>query len=97
MIEKIKSFLAKYLRVVQRNQVFIVILLVSAVLIFSLLRSRGYLDPVRNEERFSEGVLKIKYSTIDQSIIDEIGATLEDKDIEVDSNFEPGRNNPFAE
>lgn len=94
---KYKPTIDKYGNVVFRKQVFIVLLIVSAVLILSLLQSRSYLNPTRNETRYQEEVLKIKYSTIDQAVIDEISATLNDKTIEVDPNFEPGRNNPFSE
>lgn len=96
-MEKAKGSLGKYFNVLHRNQVFVVLLLVSAVLIMSLLRSRSYLNPERNEDRYNEGVLQIKYSTIDQKILTEIAGTLDDKNIEVDSSLEPGRNNPFAE
>lgn len=96
-INKIKNSSTKYIDFIYRNQVFIVLVICSAVLIFALLQSRTYLNPERNEARYEEERLKINYATIDEEVVNEIKATLDDKNITVDSNFVPDRRNPFAE
>jgi fumarate reductase subunit C len=96
-LDKIKNSSTKYIDFIYKNQVFIVLVVCSAVLIFALLQSRTYLNPERNEVRYEEERLKINYSTIDEEIVNEIRATLDDKNITVDSNFVPDRRNPFAE
>lgn len=96
-LDSIKNRLSKYLVIINKNQVFIVLVIASCVLIFTLLQSRTYLDPERNEERYSEESLKINYATIDQEVVDELSATLDDASIDVDTNFVPGRTDPFSE
>jgi hypothetical protein len=96
-LDKIKNSSTKYIDLIYKNQVFIVLLICSAVLIFALLQSGTYLNPERNEARYEEERLKINYATIDEDIVNEIKATLDDKNIIVDSNFVPDRRNPFAE
>lgn len=96
-IDSMKNSTTKYLDLINKHQVFIVLLIASSVLIFTLVQSRTYLNPERNEDRYAEESVKINYSTIDQEIVDEISTTLDDEDIQVDPNFVPGRNNPFSE
>jgi hypothetical protein len=96
-LQKLQPVAMKYLGILYRKQVFIVLILCSAILIYSLLVSRSYLNPTRDEDHYQEASLSVNYATIDQSELDELSATINDKDIEVDSNFEPGRNNPFGE
>lgn len=96
-LQSLKQASKKYLDIVNRNQVFIVLLIASSVLIYTLIQSQTFIDPPRDESRYDEEIVKINYATIDQDVVDEISATLEDQDIDVDPNFVPGRNNPFAE
>lgn len=96
-IESLKISAKKYLTFINHHQVFIVLVLASGILIYTLLQSQTYLDPARDETHYNEEVLKVNYATIDQEVVDQISATLDDQDIDVDPNFVPGRNNPFAE
>lgn len=96
-LNDLRTSLKKYTDFIYHHQVFIVLLLASAILIYTLMQTQTYLDPPRNESTYEEEIVKVNYATIDQEVIDEISATLDDKDIEVDPNFVPGRNNPFAE
>lgn len=95
--ESLKISLNKYIQYINVHQVFIVLLIASSVLVFTLVQSKTYLDPARDEAKYNEEVLKINYATIDQQVVDDISSTLDDQDINVDPNFVPGRSNPFAE
>lgn len=96
-LDGVRTNLGKYLKIVTQKQVFFVVLVCSAVLIYTLIQASSFLNPERNEDRYTEESLKVNYATIDEDIVDEISKTLQDEDINVDSNFVPGRNNPFAE
>lgn len=100
MNEQLDSFkvkLGKYAKTVNQKQVFFVVLACSAILIYTLVQATSFLNPERNEDRYTEESLKVNYATIDEEIVEEISKTLADEDINVDSDFVPGRNNPFAE
>lgn len=96
-LDGVKSNLGKYIKAVNQKQVFFVVLACSAILIYTLIQASSFLSPERNENRYTEESLKVNYATIDEEVVDEISKTLQDEDINVDSNFVPGRNNPFAE
>ncbi len=96
-LDSAKNSLGKYLAIINKNQVFIVLVVASCILIYTLIQSRTYLNPERNEDKYSEEIIKVNYATIDQELVDEISATLEDENIDVDSNFVPGRTDPFSE
>lgn len=96
-LDSLKNSFNKYLGMINKHQVFIVLIIASAVLGYTLLQSRTYLNPERNEERYTEESLKVNYATIDQEVVDQLSATLDDASIDVDSNFVPGRTDPFSE
>jgi len=90
LTEKASEFFAKH-------RFTLVFIIASSAVLFALLQSRTYLNPVRNEARYEEGKLKINYASIDQEVVDEISRTLDDKNIEVTPSLVPNRNNPFSE
>ena len=75
----------------------VIIIVACLAVLATLSMANGFTDPARNEERYTEGTLQIRSTSVDQEKIDEISATLADPTVEVDPNFVPNRNNPFAE
>ncbi len=64
---------------------------------FALLRARSYLNPIRDENRYSESTSKIKYSKIDQKILNRLKLSQNDTDVQVKQSLVPNRSNPFNE
>jgi hypothetical protein len=79
------------------HRAIIIFFIISVAVIVTLLQTRTFLDPGRNETRYQEEVVKIKYSTIDEEIVEKLKTTEEDANIDVGSNLVPDRNNPFDE
>ena len=96
-LDKASDFGHKFANFTAKHRIVIIFLIASSAIMLALLQSRTYLNPERDEARYEEERVLINYSTVDQEIVDKLSATLEDQDINVDSNFVPNRNNPFSE
>ena len=77
-----------------------------AVLVFTIaafsigaaaMQASDYLSPQRNETLFTEEVLRIDIESIDEQKLSELQQTQTDQSIPVDTDFAPGRSNPFSE
>lgn len=90
ILNKTSIFMSKY-------RLLIIFLISSLAVLTALLQTNSLLNPVRNETRYSEGIQGIKYTTIDQEIVDKLENSLNDKDITVNPQLVPDRNNPFTE
>jgi hypothetical protein len=64
---------------------------------FALLRTSTFLDIPRNETRYTEESARIKYKQIDQKVLEKFEEAQEDANVEVGSQFDPNRTNPFSE
>jgi hypothetical protein len=71
--------------------------LAGAMLGFSLIRARGYLDPVRDESRYTEATGKNTYSKIDYKLVEKLEASLNKAPVDVNPSLAPNRSNPFSE
>jgi len=77
--------------------VFVLFLLAGAAIGFSLLRSRAYLNPVRDDNHYQEVVSSTNYSTIDLKLVNKLTDALNDTDVTVSPSLAPNRSNPFSE
>ncbi len=80
-----------------RHRFILVFLVACGVILITLLQTRIYTNPERNDARFETGKSAINVFTIDQDIVDKLSKTSEDQNIEVDQSLVPNRNNPFIE
>jgi hypothetical protein len=71
--------------------------ILGAAIGLALLKTRSYLSVPRNEVRYSEEAAAIQYKSIDEKTLKEFEAAGSDKDIEVGSQFDPTRRDPFSE
>lgn len=77
---------------------FVIVFVVGGLSIgFSLVRARSYLNPSRDETRYTDGSAKINYSKIDQKILDRLKLTQNEQQSQVSKNLAPNRSNPFNE
>jgi hypothetical protein len=95
--EKLKTFTVSSLNFVASHRFILVIVIVGAALIFALLRTRSFIDIPRNETRYNEEYILINYKDINVETLERFKATDQDTKIEVNSNFDPNRQNPFTE
>ncbi len=87
----------KVLGIIGKHRTVIVIFIACIAILASVLQAQNYLNPVRNEEKYTEVQSTANTKKIDQTIVDKLSKTQEDQNSTVDSNFVPDRNNPFAE
>lgn len=97
ILESTKKQGEKIIGVIIKYRLTVVIMIAAASVMAALVQSGTYLNPPRNEERYSEEKVKINYSSIDEKIVEKLSKTQQDASIEVNENLVPSRNNPFAE
>lgn len=95
--EKIKPVASKIITAVAKHRFVLLFFILGTAIGFALLRTQSYLDIPRNEQRFSDETLLIKYKKIDEETLNTFKSTTNDAGIDVGSQFEPDRNNPFAD
>ena len=80
-----------------RHRFIVVIIIVGIALSFALIKTRSAIDVSRNETRYNEEVLKINYQQINNETLESFRLAEEDRKVEVNSSFDPTRQNPFVE
>jgi hypothetical protein len=75
---------------------FIMFLLAGTSIGYALLKGKTYLDPARDEAKYSELTAK-SFNKIDYTLVDKLSEALQDKNATVSQNKDPNRSNPFSE
>lgn len=89
MLDKSKAYLALH-------GVFFMFVLAGASIGYALYKGKTYLSPVRDEIKYQE-LSTSAYSKIDYNLVTKLSEALQDTDVKVTSDLDPGRNNPFSE
>lgn len=87
----------KVLGIIGKHRTVIIIFIACIAIFASVSQAQSYLNPVRNEEKYTEVQSSANSKKIDQTIVDKLSKTQNDQNSTVDSDFVPDRNNPFAE
>jgi len=80
-----------------KHRILLVFTISSIAIMLSLLQTRTYLNPTRDENVYTELSTGINYNGIDEDIVEKLRSTQNDQEIQVDANLVPNRNNPFNE
>ncbi len=75
----------------------VLMMIIGIAVSFALIRTRTFLDIPRNETRYSDERAKINYKSIDEDVLNEFKQAADDQTIEINSQFEPERDNPFSD
>ncbi len=97
LTSKGKKLVASLSDLIIHHQPVIIALILLASFGSALLMSQQFIDIPRNEDRYSDEALRVRFKQIDQEILAEFQEAQQDRTIEVNSNFEPNRDNPFSE
>jgi hypothetical protein len=77
---------------------FVIVFVVGGLAIgFSLVRARSYLNPSRDEDKYTSAASKLNYSKVDQKVLSRLKLTQNDQQSQVSKNLAPNRTNPFNE
>lgn len=82
---------------ISKHRTVIMVIVASAAVIAAIMQTQNYLNPARNELKYTELKSSVTTKSINQEILTKLQATQEDKTESVDSNFVPDRKNPFTE
>ena len=82
---------------VNNHRTILLISLACFAVIASVMQAQSYLNPVRNEAKYTELSSGITAKKLNKEIIEKLEKTQLDKDNNVSSNFAPNRNNPFID
>jgi len=95
--ESLKKLSVAVVDFLTNHRFVLVIVIVGIALSFALIKTRSAINVTRNEDRYNEEVLKINYKQIDSETLESFRLADEDRKVEVNSNFDPTRQNPFTE
>jgi hypothetical protein len=96
-LQKYKDTFSRYSRLAFQHRTFIVFVIIGSAITFALLRTRNFIDIPRNETTYNEARLQIKYKSIDEELLGSFSQAESDQSVEVDSQFNPDREDPFSE
>lgn len=96
-IEKIKRLAINYIEIATKHRFILLFVILGTAIAFALLRTQSFIDITRNEQRYTEETSKIKYNLINEETLKSFAAEQIDTDVQVDSKFDPTRNNPFID
>jgi|GEM_PF-2166385 len=96
-LERFQQSGTKFISKIGKHRTVIIIFIACIAIISSVLQAESYLNPVRNEDKYTEVQSSANTKKIDQAIVEKLSKTQEDQYGTVTSDFVPDRNNPFAE
>jgi hypothetical protein len=94
---KIKVFGNSGAGILTKHRFILLFIILGTAIAFALVKTQSFIDIPRNEERYAEETLSIKYKQIDEETLARFAPTQDDKQVEVNSQFDPTRNNPFTD
>lgn len=97
MKAQFKGAVTKVTETFATHGVVIMFVLAGTMIGLALMRSRGYLNPVRDESRYTEASGRNNYSKIDYKLVSKLEETLNKAPVDVNPSLAPNRNNPFSE
>lgn len=95
--DKSKKLATKSVLILTQHRFVLIFVILGAAISLALFRTQSYIDIPRNEDRFVEGKLTINYKEIDTKTLESFRSKLNDQNIQVDSQFDPNRSNPFID
>ena len=97
LLVQLKKYLTMVGHVLNKHSVVVIFIVAGATIGYSLVRSQGYLNPLRDETRYTEASGKNVYNKIDYALVTKLQKSLNDIDIQVRQSLSPDRKNPFSE
>lgn len=94
---KMKVFGSSSAVSITKHRFILLYIILGTAIGFALVKTQSFIDIPRNEDRYAEETLKIKYKQIDEETLAIFAPTQDDKQVEVNSQFDPTRNNPFTD
>jgi hypothetical protein len=95
--EALRKYIAKATELFAVHGVVIIFIVAGATIGMALVRARAYLEPARDENRYTEESAKNNYSKIDYKLVEKLENSLVKAPVDVNQNVDPNRNNPFSE
>lgn len=95
--EQLKKYLSTLIETLTKHRFILIFVILGAAISFALLRTQSYIDIPRNETRYNEGVLSINYKEIDTETIKSFQEKINDGSVNVESQFDSTRDNPFID
>lgn len=90
LVENTHSLISRYL-------LLFAVATSSLTVIIALLISQHYINPVRDEQVYTEGTSQTSFKEIDKEKLKTLEESLDNTNLEVETDFVPNRNNPFSE
>ena len=95
--EKPKNYASSATETATKHRIIFLFIILGAAISFALIRTQSYLNIGRNQTRYDEETAQIRYQKIDEEKLQAYEQEQQDKQIEVSSQFDPNRDNPFTD
>lgn len=95
LVEKIKKNAISAVDYATSHRILLLFIILGFAIGFALYKTGTYIDVERDNQRYTEETAKIKYNKIDKNILDSFSNKQTDSNVEVNSKYDPNRNNPF--
>ena len=80
-----------------RYRVIVTVSVACGAILFAVFQTQGFLDPSRDENAYTEKKAQVNVQNLDSETVKKLESTQQDKSESVEPDFDPDRNNPFAE
>jgi hypothetical protein len=97
LLEKSENKGSDLISYISKHRTVIIVFVACIAILAALMQTQSYLNPVRNEDKYTEVKSSISAKKIDEEKLEKLQTTEQDGDTSVDSNFVPDRSNPFTE
>lgn len=97
LLDKGESKGSDIMKFISKHRTVLVILVASSAIILAVFQTQDFLNPDRNEEKYSEVKSSLTIKQLDEEIIKKLETTQQDQENTASSNFVKDRTNPFAE
>jgi cytoskeletal protein RodZ len=97
LLNKGESKGSELMKFISKHRVVIVILVASSAIILAVFQTQSYLNPERNEDKYTEVKSSLTIKQLDEEVIDKLETTQLDQENTASSSFVEDRTNPFTE
>lgn len=85
------------LKIVSRFKILITVAIAGGAILLAVMQAQTYLEAPRDENAYTEKKSQVNVKNLDDEIVKKLEKTQEDKSESVEPNYDPTRQNPFAE
>lgn len=96
-LDQAQGYATKFVNVIVHYRIILTFAVACLAIVAAVFQAQEFLNPSRDETTYTETKSQVNVKNIDEDVVNKLRETQEDADQIVDTDFVPGRDNPFAE